>query len=318
MWGRTEPGGINDVMQQSSPLLIAVVGPTAIGKTVRAIQLAEHFDTEIVSADSRQFFREMSIGTAVPTPEELARVKHHFIQHISIDTPYSVGDFERDALDQLQAIFAKRDIAILVGGSGLYVRSVLNGLDVFPDVSAGVREEINKLYREKGIEELQRQLKQLDPAYYSQVDLQNPQRLIRALEVCISSGKPYSSFRKDTPVSRPFRVALIGLEADRQIVYDRINRRVDQMMEDGLLAEAKSLYPKKELNALQTVGYQELFRYLDGDWDLDTAVSEIKKNSRRFAKRQFTWFRRDDRTTWFDYQVDVQEIIEHLQKKTAP
>ncbi|PQB04030.1 tRNA (adenosine(37)-N6)-dimethylallyltransferase MiaA [Aureitalea marina] len=305
-------------MQQSSPLLIAVVGPTAIGKTVRAIQLAEHYNTEILSADSRQFYKEMSIGTAVPTKEELSLVKHHFIQHISIDKPYSVGDFERDAMERLDALFTENKVAVLVGGSGLYVQAVLDGLDEFPDVAPGIREEINALYREKGIEELQRQLKQLDPEYYKQVDLQNPHRLIRALEICISSGQSYSSFRNNKKAQRPFEIIMIGLEADREIVYDRINRRVDLMMEEGLLSEVKSLHPKKDLNALQTVGYQELFSYLDGQSDLDMAISEIKKNSRRFAKRQFTWFRRDPRVSWFDYQVDIQVIIDHIQKKTAP
>ncbi len=299
-------------METSKPLLLAVVGPTAIGKTVKAIELAEHFKTEIISADSRQFYKEMQIGTAVPSKDELARAKHHFIQHISIETNYTVGDFERDALAKLTEMFKDRSVVILVGGSGLYINAVLDGLDQFPEVDTNIRIELNRRYQEEGINYLQEQLQQLDPDYYGQVDLQNPHRLIRALEICLATGKPYSGFRKQQKAKRDFDIAMIGLEAEREVVYDRINRRVDIMMSEGLLDEAKKLYPFNELNALQTVGYKELFKYLDGQWDLPFAVEEIKKNSRRFAKRQFTWFKKDPRIMWFDYQTATTDIISQL------
>lgn len=299
-------------MGRSKPLLVVVVGPTAIGKTVKAIELAEHFETEIISADSRQFYKEMSIGTAVPTPSELARVKHHFIQHLSIEHTYTVGDYERDALSKLSELFQERSVVVMVGGSGLYVNAVLDGLDHFPEVDPKIRIELNAQYQEEGIQYLQQELKRLDPDYFELVDLQNPRRLIRALEICRQTGQSYSSFRKKSKVSRAFDVAMIGLEADREVVYDRINRRVDLMMSEGLLEEARKLYPYKELNALQTVGYKELFKFMDGEWELPHAVEEIKKNTRRFAKRQFTWFKKDERTQWFDYQTTAAEIIRHL------
>ncbi len=295
--------------------LIVIVGPTAIGKTSLSLALADYFSTEIISADSRQFFKEMSIGTAAPTPEELAVAPHHFIHHKSIEEEYSVGDFEREALDKLNQLFQKHDKLIMVGGSGLYVDAVTKGLDKFPEVDASVRENLNAELQEKGIENLQQQLQKLDPEYYSEVDLQNPHRLIRALEICIGTGKPYSSFRRNLKAERPFRSIQIGLTANREIVYERINRRVDMMMEEGLLEEAKRLYPKRGLNALNTVGYKELFHYLDGEWSLETAVEEIKKNSRRFAKRQFTWFRKNEAITWFDYTTPPAEIITYLEQQ---
>ncbi|MGB7787067.1 MAG: tRNA (adenosine(37)-N6)-dimethylallyltransferase MiaA [Salinimicrobium sp.] len=297
--------------------LIVIVGPTAIGKTSLSLALAEHFSTEIISADSRQFFKEMSIGTAAPTREELAVAPHHFIHHKSIEEDYSVGDFEREALERLEQLFQKHEQVVMVGGSGLYVDAVTKGLDKFPEVDASVREQLNNDLQEKGIADLQQRLQQLDPEYYSEVDLQNPHRLIRALEICIGTGKPYSYFRKNKTTKRPFRSLQIGLTADRETVYDRINRRVDIMMEEGLLEEAKRLYSKKDLNALNTVGYKEIFRYLDGEWSLEHAVAEIKKNSRRFAKRQFTWFRKNEEISWFDYDTPPQEIINFLKKELS-
>ncbi|MGB7842317.1 MAG: tRNA (adenosine(37)-N6)-dimethylallyltransferase MiaA [Salinimicrobium sp.] len=296
-------------------ILIVIVGPTAIGKTSLSLALAEHFSTEIISADSRQFFKEMSIGTAAPTSEELAVAPHHFIHHKSIEDDYSVGDFEREALERLEQLFQKHEKVVMVGGSGLYVDAVTKGLDKFPEVDASVREQLNKELQENGIENLQLQLQQLDPEYYSEVDINNPHRLIRALEICVGTGKSYSSFRKNKKAERPFKTIEIGLTAEREIVYDRINRRVDLMMEAGLLEEAKLLYPKKGLNALNTVGYKELFRYFDGEWSLERATSEIKKNSRRFAKRQFTWFRKHENITWFDYSTSPKDIIEFIEKK---
>lgn len=295
--------------------LINIVGPTAIGKTSLAIQLANKFNTEIISADSRQFYKEMSIGTAVPSAEELQAAKHHFIQHISIEDNYNVGDFESDAIQKLDELFKNNKIVIMVGGSGLYTKSVLEGLDYFPEVSLEIRQELNLKLEKEGLDSLQQQLHKLDPDYYKIVDLENPHRVIRALEVCISSGKPYSSYLNQPKKKRNFTAISIGLSADREIIYDRINRRVDLMITEGLMDEAKALFPKRELNALNTVGYKELFSYLEGKDSLETAVSEIKKNTRRFAKRQLTWFRKDQEINWFDYKTPVEEIQQFLDSK---
>ncbi|UZH55298.1 tRNA (adenosine(37)-N6)-dimethylallyltransferase MiaA [Salinimicrobium tongyeongense] len=295
--------------------LIAVVGPTAIGKTALAIELARHFNTEIISADSRQFYREMQIGTAVPSKAELKAAKHHFIQHIPVENDYSVGDFERDALQRLQELFLKQDVVVMVGGSGLYIDAVVKGLDNFPEVDRKIRPSLKEELENKGLEHLQQELKTLDPEYYSEVDLQNPHRVIRALEICRGTGKPYSSFRKKSSKNRFFDTLYVGISAEREVIYKRINRRVDMMMQEGLLEEVKALFPKRELNALNTVGYKELFRYLEHEWDLETAVSEIKKNTRRFAKRQLTWFRKNDEINWFDAETPPAEVISTLQKK---
>ena len=295
--------------------LINIVGPTAIGKTSLAIQLANKFNTEIISADSRQFYKEMRIGTAVPSAEELQAAKHHFIQHISIKDNYNVGDFESEAIKKLDELFKNNKIVIMVGGSGLYTKSVLEGLDYFPEVSLEIRQELNLKLEKEGLDSLQQQLHKLDPDYYKIVDLENPHRVIRALEVCISSGKPYSSYLNQPKKKRNFTAISIGLSAEREIIYDRINRRVDLMITEGLMDEAKALFPKRELNALNTVGYKELFSYLEGKDSLETAVSEIKKNTRRFAKRQLTWFRKDQEINWFDYKTPVEEIQQFLDSK---
>lgn len=297
--------------------LISIVGPTAIGKTSLSIDLARYFTTEIISADSRQFYKEMNIGTAAPSAEELAAAPHHYIQHISVESNYSVGDFERDALRQLEKIFLAHDKAIMVGGSGMYVKAVTEGLDDFPAVDPAIREELNLELSEKGILPLQLRLKDLDPDYYSRVDIHNPHRLIRALEICLGTGKSFTSFQNQKIPERPFENILIGLTADRDIIYERINRRVDLMLEAGLLEEAKSLYDQKELNALNTVGYKELFKYFDGEWPLDFAVSEIKKNTRRFAKRQLTWFRKNPEIMWFEYTTPPEEIISFIEERTG-
>lgn len=301
-----------DTNSMNNKTLISIVGPTAIGKTALGIKLAQHFNTEIISADSRQFFKEMKIGTAVPNAAELAAAKHHFIQHISIEDNYSVGDFEREAILKLDELFKKHDVVIMLGGSGLYVKSLIEGLDYFPDVDPSIRESLNNEFEERGIPNLQNKLKELDPEYYKVADVENPHRLIRALEICIGTGKPYSSFLNKEKNSRDFDVISIGLEAEREIIYDRINKRVDIMMEEGLLTEAKRLYPKRHLNALNTVGYKELFEYLDDNLSLEEAVAEIKKNTRRFAKRQLTWFRKDANITWFDYITPINEISTYL------
>ncbi|MFK8267557.1 tRNA (adenosine(37)-N6)-dimethylallyltransferase MiaA [Capnocytophaga cynodegmi] len=300
------------MMKEYDNLLITIVGPTAIGKTSLAIELAKQFDTEIISCDSRQFFKEMKIGTAVPEFTELEAVKHHFIQHKSIFEPYSVGDFERDAIRLLDELFENKKVVIMVGGSGLYADAVIKGLDEFPEVPEEVREELNQKYLQNGIEFLQEKLKKLDFEQYSQMDTQNPQRLIRALEVCLVSGKPYSSFLNKKQVIRNFSNIEIGLTADRNIVYQRINMRVEQMLEKGLLREVQELIPYKNLNALQTVGYKELFNFFEGKYSLDFAIEEIKKNTRRFAKRQYTWFSKNQNIKWFDYQCDVLDVLKEI------
>ena len=297
--------------------LIVVVGPTAIGKTSLGIELARSFDTEIISADSRQFFKEMNIGTAVPSKKELEAAKHHFIQHISVEEDYSVGDFERDAIEKLKELYQQRDIVVMVGGSGLYVDAVTKGLDEFPEVGPQIRIGLKTEMEEAGLEKLQEELKIKDPGYYSEVDIQNPHRVIRALEICRGTGKPYSSFRKESSKNRFFEPVYIGLTSERETVYERINRRVDLMMQEGLLKEAEDLSSKRDLNALNTVGYKELFKYLEGNWDLETAVSEIKKNTRRFAKRQFTWFRKNEDINWFETGTPPSEIISFVREKTT-
>ena len=299
--------------------LITIIGPTAIGKTALSIALAQHFGCDIISCDSRQFFKEMKIGTAVPSDEELAAATHHFIQNKSIFESYSVGDFEQEALTKLDELFQKNNIQIMVGGSGLYVDAVLKGFDDFPDIDDLVRNEINTKYDELGIEYLQEQLQKMDSEYYQKIQtenpqtLQNPQRMKRFVEVCIGSGKPYSSFIGKRKNSRNFTPIIIGLEADREIMYNRINQRVDIMLNEGLLAEAQSLFPNKHLNALQTVGYRELFDYFDGKTTLEFAVEQIKMNTRRFAKRQITWFKRTENVSWFDYLMDRKEIIRTIE-----
>lgn len=298
-------------------ILISVVGPTAIGKTTLAIELAKNFKTEIVSADSRQFYREMCIGTAVPSEEELAQVRHHFIQHRSIHENYSVGEFERDALNQLDELFKKKKYVIMVGGSGLYTDAVVKGLDHFPEIAADIRSNLNQELLHHGIEPLQGRLRDLDPEYYKKVDLNNPHRLIRALEICQGTGRPYSSFLDRKKENRPFHTLTVGLEADRTILYNRINRRVDQMMSQGLLQEVGRLKEYRALNALQTVGYRELFRYLEGEIALEVAIGEIKKNTRRFAKRQLTWLRKQEDILWVDHEYVLDKVLGDIALKIA-
>lgn len=287
-------------MQENQKTLIVIAGPTAIGKTALAIKIAQFYQTEIISADSRQFFREMSIGTAKPNPIELAAAKHHFINSHSINEEVNVGSFEKEALEKINELFKTHDVLVMVGGSGLYINAVLYGFDELPKADEKLREELNRRLEVEGIIALQNQLKILDPAYYQEVDIQNPQRVIRALEVCISSGKPFSSFRKTTIKNRPFQSVLIGLDMEREKLYQRINQRVDLMMQEGLLDEVKSLIEYQHLNALKTVGYSEIFNYLNGEWTLEQAVDKIKQNTRNFAKRQLTWFRKNKEILWFN------------------
>ena len=297
--------------------LISIVGATAIGKTALSIQLARHFKTDIISCDSRQFYREMKIGTAVPKENELRQVRHHLIQNRSIMDEYSVGAFEQDAMEVLDQLFKKHNLVVMVGGSGLYVDAVLNGLDDFPDVNPKIRMQLKNEIQEFGIKVLQDRLKKMDLMSYQQIDIDNPQRLIRALEICIGTGKPYSSFLNNKKNKRNFVAIKIGIKAERTLIYERINSRVDQMLVEGLLGEAKELYKYKNLNALQTVGYKELFKFMDDEINLNDAISEIKKNTRRFAKRQGTWFRRDKEIEWFEYPVNVDDVTSYIQNKLS-
>ncbi len=293
--------------------LITIVGPTAIGKTALSIQLANHFKSDIISCDSRQFFKEMTIGTAVPSADELKAAKHHFIQNRSIFDAYNVGEFERDTLAKLEDLFLENPIQIMVGGSGLYVDAVLKGLDYFPEVDPKIREDLTKELEEKGIESLQEKLQKLDVETYNTIALDNPHRIMRALEICIGSGKTYSEFKNKPKERRNFNVIKVGLTADREIIYNRINQRVDLMIENGLVEEAQNLHQHKNLNALQTVGYRELFSFFDDEFTKEFAIAEIKKNTRRFAKRQITWFKRDEKTLWFDYKSDIEKIINEVE-----
>lgn len=293
--------------------LIVIAGPTAIGKTALAIELARHFSTEIISADSRQFFREISIGTAKPTPDELAAAKHHFIDSHSISTLFSTGDFEKQALEVLAGIFSENDLAIMVGGSGLYLDAVTKGLDELPDTDMQIREKLNALFQTEGLGPIQERLAAADPEYYAKVDQSNPQRMIRGLEFFLSTGKKVSAFLTNSKKERPFNIIKIGLNLDRALLYQRINHRVDLMLAEGLLDEVKKVEQYKELNALKTVGYAELFDYLDGVLTYEAAVDKIKQNTRRFAKRQLTWFRRDQDIRWFEPQSPPADVLHYLE-----
>ncbi|WP_069660721.1 tRNA (adenosine(37)-N6)-dimethylallyltransferase MiaA [Arcticibacter eurypsychrophilus] len=299
----------------SDNTLIVIAGPTAIGKTELAIKVALNFDTEIISADSRQFYKEMSIGSAKPNQTELEAVKHHFIDSISIEESYSAGSFENEALFKLNEIYHKKNTVVLVGGSGLFIKAVCEGFDEFPDVDPLVRDLLNKEYAAKGIQTLQDQLEKLDPSYAKEVDLNNPQRLIRALEVCISTGQPFSIYRSNSiKQNRPFSSIKIGLNMERPLLYERINKRVDMMIVAGLVDEVEKLKPFRHLNALNTVGYSEIFDYLDGSLSLEQAIDKIKQNTRRFAKRQLTWFRKDPEISWF-HPEDYSSIISHINQQ---
>lgn len=291
--------------------LIVIVGPTAVGKTSLSIQLAKRYKTEIISADSRQVFREMTIGTAKPTAQELTEVRHHFVNYKSIDESYDAGKYGQEALSLIDHLFKDFDWLIMCGGSGLYIRSALEGFDAMPDVSSETREQVINEYQRNGLTWLQSQVEAGDPVYYKEMDHKNPQRLMRALEVMRTTGKPVSAFRKNEKKNLNFDVIKIGLELDRDTLYQRIDERVDKMIDQGLIDEVSDLYPKKSLNALQTVGYQELFGYFDGAYDREETISLLKRNSRRYAKRQLTWFKRDKTTKWFS-PFEFDKIIEFL------
>jgi tRNA dimethylallyltransferase len=297
--------------QNSTLLLIA--GPTAVGKTSVAIDVARHFGCEIISADSRQFYSELKIGTATPTAEQQNSVKHHFVGNLSLTDNYNVSRFENEVLALLSELFAKNKFVVMVGGSGLYIKAVCDGIDDLPDVDDELRNSLHQQLEKEGIASIRAQLQKLDPAYYSKVDLANPNRIIRALEVCLATGKPYSAMRKQSRAQRNFRIIKIGLNLPRKELHERINQRVEAMMKEGLLDEARSFYPKRELNALNTVGYKELFDHFDGKYSLEDAIEKIKTNTRRYARRQITWFKKEADIFWC--QPDAAEVIGQIESR---
>lgn len=292
--------------------LISIIGTTAIGKTKLAIEIAKHFGTEIISCDSRQFFKEMTIGTATPSAEELAEVPHHFIGNLSVQDYYSIGQFEKEAIQKIEELFKKHDIVVLVGGSMMYEKAVIEGLHDLPEANEENQRKLEQILEEDGIEKLQNLLSDLDPEYFNKVDKDNPRRLFRAIDIIWQTGKTYTENISDQKNQREFDVIRIGLQAPRETIYERINQRVDLMVENGLLKEVESLIPYKNNLALQTVGYAELFQYFDGNWPLDFALEEIKKNSRRFAKRQLTWYRKEENINWVNFENSVEESLSLL------
>ena len=294
-------------------LLVSLSGPTAVGKTECSLKIAEHFNTEIISCDSRQMYREMKIGTAVPTREELARVKHHFIGKLSIHDYYNASMFEQDITSLLKKMFQKHDIVLMTGGSGMYLDAVLYGIDDIPDPDMKIREQLIKQHENGGLSDLQNQLKQLDPVCYHRIDLNNPKRVIRALEVCLSTGKPFSSFHTKKRKNRDFNVLLLGLTRDREELYQRIDTRIDQMLQAGLESEARKLYSCKGLVAMKTIGYREFFRFFNGELNKEEAIHLIRKNTRQYARKQINWLRRYDDLTWFSPK-NVVDIISYIEK----
>lgn len=291
--------------------LIVLIGPTGVGKTELSLSIAEHFRTSIISADSRQLYADLKIGTAAPTPAQLARVPHYFVGTLKLTDYYSAAQYEADVLAQLDQLYQTHNTVVLTGGSMMYVDAICKGIDDIPTVDNETRELMLRRYEETGLESLCAELKLLDPDYYRIVDLKNPKRVIHALEICYMTGKTYTSFRTQTPKERPFRIIKIGLTRDREELYERINRRVDIMMQEGLLEEARQVYPYKHLNSLNTVGYKEMFKYLDGEWTLEFAIEKIKQNSRIYSRKQMTWFRRDPDILWFhpDHQEEIMKAI---------
>lgn len=296
--------------------LVILLGPTGVGKTELCLSLAEELNTEIVSCDSRQFFRELKIGTAAPTEAQMQRVKHHLVGNLSIFDYYSCGRFEIDALKKLDELFQSKEVVLMTGGSMLYIDAICKGIDDIPNVDQELRDSLHERYANEGIDNILAELKLLDPEYYDMVDKKNHKRIIHALEICLTSGKTFSSFRKETAKERPFDIIKIGLNLPREELYERINRRVDIMFEEGLMEEAKTYYPHRNLNSLNTVGYKELFEYFDGNWDLDFAKNMIKQNSRRYAKKQLTWFNRDKDINWFrpDQQEEILSFLKNRLK----
>ena len=298
------------------PTLIVLIGPTGVGKTELSLRLAENFQTHIVSADSRQLYAELKIGTAAPTPEQLERVPHHLVGTLHLTDYYSAAQYETEAMEILEKLFMQHEVVVLTGGSMMYVDAICKGIDDIPTVDAETRQLMLQKYEEEGLEQLCAELRLLDPEYYRIVDLKNPKRVIHALEICYMTGKTYSSFRTRNCKERPFRIIKIGLTRDREELYDRINRRVDIMMQEGLLEEARSVYPYKDLNSLNTVGYKEIFKYLDGEWKLPFAIEKIKQNSRIYSRKQMTWFKRDEEIRWFHPEQET-EILAYLRSQLS-
>lgn len=297
--------------EKKAKTLIVVAGPTAVGKTACAIQLAQHFQTEIVSADSRQIYKELNIGVARPSVEELSAAKHHLIAYVSVNDYYNVSRYEQDALLCLEDIFKQNDVAVLVGGSGMYIDVLCKGIAQLPDADPVLRQQLQKDFEEHGLEPLQEKLKILDPDYFREMDTQNPVRVLRALEVCLQTGFPFSSFRNNEPQERPFNIVKIGLTLEREILNERIHKRIDQMLNEGLLAEVETLRTLEHLPALRTVGYSEFFKYFNHEWSFEEALEKMKTNTRRYAKRQMTWFRKSTDMEWFS-PFEKEKILQYL------
>lgn len=299
-----------------SHTLIVLIGPTGVGKTELSLSIAEHFHTSILSSDSRQLYADLKIGTAAPTPEQLARVPHHFVGTLKLTDYYSAAQYEADVMKKLEELFSLNEVVVLTGGSMMYVDAICKGIDDIPTVDKETRELMLQKYAEEGLDHLCAELKLLDPEYHQIVDLKNPKRVIHALEICYMTGKSYTSFRTQSTKKRPFRIIKIGLTREREELYERINRRVDEMLDAGLLEEVKAVYPYKELNSLNTVGYKELFKYLDGEWTLEFAIEKIKQNSRIYSRKQMTWFKRDNEIRWF-HPDQKEEIMNYINEQLA-
>lgn len=296
------------------PTLIVLIGPTGVGKTELSLRIAEHFNTHIISSDSRQLYADLKIGTAAPTREQLQRVPHHFVGTLQLTDYYSAAQYESEVLAVLEGLFKQHNTVLLTGGSMMYVDAICKGIDDIPTVDAETRQLMLQRYEQEGLEQMCAELKLLDPEYYKIVDLKNPKRVIHALEICYMTGKTYTSFRTQQAKERPFRIIKIGLTRERPELYERINRRVDLMIEEGLVEEAKAVYPQRHLNSLNTVGYKEIFKYLDGEWDLPFAIEKIKQNSRIYSRKQMTWFKRDKDILWF-HPDQEEEILACLHSK---
>lgn len=287
--------------------VLLLLGPTGVGKTDLCLKVAKHFQTQIISADSRQVYRDLKIGTAAPTPQQLEAAKHHLVAMLNVEDYYSASEFEQDALRIIDEIHAENDLAIVTGGSMMYIDAIWKGLDNIPTIDEELRKEVYETYDREGLESIQRRLKLLDPIFYDQVDLKNHKRVIHALEVCLMTGKPYSDLRTNSRKERPFQIIKVGLMRDRENLYERINARVDNMIESGLVEEAEKFYSRKHLNSLNTVGYKEIFNYLDGEWVLDFAIEKIKQNTRIYSRKQMTWFKRDDEISWINLSTSTEE-----------
>lgn len=298
--------------------LVVILGPTGVGKTELSLQVAERFGSPVINADSRQIYKDIEIGTAAPTAEELARVKHHFVHTLALDEYYSAAEYEKDVLALLDELFKTQDVAVLSGGSMMYIDAVTKGIDDIPTIDDETRSMMRQHYEEKGLEPLLAELQLLDPEYYEIVDKKNHKRVVHALEICYMTGKTYTSFRKNTTKVRPFRIVKFGLQRERENLFNRINQRVDKMMQDGLLDEVKSVYDQKHLNSLNTVGYKELFNVLDGEWELQMAVERIKKNTRVYAKKQMTWYKHDTDIHWLNAdEMSAMEMLNVIENEIS-